>query len=412
MIQATSEITILVLLFGALVVLAILLKGGLERIGAPPLVGYLLLGLLLRWLDQRLGLLGRGGEEVLDFLARIGVAVLLFRVGFQSNLQGLIKQLRRASGVWAVNLLFSGAAGYLVSRYVLSLELIPSLMVAVAMTATSVGIPTQVWQKAGALETRRGELFLDVAELDDLSGVVLMGLLFAVLPALREAGEASAGWLALRELGLFGLKLTVFMVCCYLFSRFVEERYTRFFCRLDPPPDLMLVVMATGLIVAALAGLLGFSIAIGAFFAGLVFSRDPQRVRVKANFNSLYDLFSPFFFVGVGLALRPESLAEGFWMGGLLLAAAVGGKLAGTVGPVWPMEGWRSAVLIGVSMVPRAEIAMVIMRKGLTLGDWAVPQAVYNGMVVVSAASCLVAPPVLRWLLRGRCGGQYASKVG
>jgi Kef-type K+ transport system membrane component KefB len=392
---------LLVCLFGLLIVLAILIKGVLERIGLPPLVGYLLLGLGLRLLDDRFALLGEGGQEVIDFLAKIGVAVLLFRVGLESDLGGLVGQLRRACLIWIFNILGSGAIGFVVTRWLLGQDLIPSLIVAVAMTATSVGIPTRIWRNRKALDTPHGELFLDVAELDDLSGVVLMGLLFAVLPALKEESAHSSGALVLagKELGLFAIKLVVFAGLCYLFSRYIEKRYTGFFRQLESSPDPMLVVAGTGLVVAAAAGLMGFSIAIGAFFAGLVFSRDPQKVRVDANFDSLYELFSPFFFIGIAVAIAPSSLVGGLGLGSVLLVAAVVGKIVSTTGPAWLICSRSEAVVLGVSMIPRAEITMVILQRGDSLGRWAMPQDLYSGMILVAAATCMLSPPVLRWLL-------------
>ena len=110
---ASSEITVLVLLFGSLLVMAIGIKGALERVGMPPLVGYLLLGLGLRLLNDTTHVLGTGGMEVIHFLARIGVAVLLFRVGFESDLGGLLRQLRSASLIWLCNVVGSAAIGYL-----------------------------------------------------------------------------------------------------------------------------------------------------------------------------------------------------------------------------------------------------------------------------------------------------------
>lgn len=64
------------------------------------------------------------------------------------------------------------------------------------------------------------------------------------------------------------------------------------------------------------------------------------------------------------------------------------------------MRGTAAGLLIGTSMVPRAEISMVIMQKGLVLGDWAVPQKVFGAMVVVSAVTCIVSPPAVQVMLQ------------
>jgi len=253
----------------------------------PALVGYLVLDVALRAADDSFGILAGKGRGVFDFLATIGVIVLLFRVGLESDLAGLIHQLRSASLIWLGEVTVSATVGYCAARYVLALELIPSVVVATAMTATSVSISARVWQETGALATPDGQRFLDVAELDDLSGVVFMGLLFAILAVLRDSQYQDLGSVVAGQVGLFAMKLAGFAGLCILFSRYLERRFTRFMRRIGSDPDPMLIVVGTGLLVAALAGILGFSVAIGALMAGVVFSPDPQSVKFDASFSPL-----------------------------------------------------------------------------------------------------------------------------
>ncbi len=392
------HLSLLVLLFGGLVVAAVLLKTWLNRIGIPPMIGYLALGLLLRILADQTGMLSKEGEEVVHFLAQIGVIALLFRVGLESHLSGLLKQLRSASFIWLFNLTLSGVIGYAAAYYLLGLPFLSSLIISVAMTATSVGIPAKVWSDGKKLDTPQGELFLDVAELDDVSGVILMSLLFSILPLL-QSGSGEAGLLAvtLKNLGLFTLKLVGFAGACFLFSRYLEERFTGYLRKKESGPDLMLVVTGTGVVIAAVAGLLGFSAAIGAFFAGLAFSRDPQRVKVDAAFSSIYDLFTPFFFIGIAMRMAPSALSSSLLLVLLvLLTAAVAGKIIGTCLPAWRTLGSTGALIIGISMVPRAEITMLIMQRAHENSNGVISDNTYSAMILVSAITCVAVPFLLR----------------
>lgn len=396
--ESASGYPLLVVLTGAVLLSAMLAKAGLERIGLPPLVGYLLLGFGLRCLHDSWN--GFPGDlfAIFEFLARIGLVTLLFRIGLESDLRGLLRQLRRASLLWVGNVTISAAVGFATCRFVLGLSDWSSMIVAVAFTATSVGITVAVWNRLGALQSPNGRLLTDLAELDDLSAVVLMALLFAVLPAVH-AGEAHTIELALETTGWFLLKLLSFGAACFLFSRFAEQRVTSLFRKLEPAPDPMLMVVSLGFVIAALAGLAGFSLAIGAFFAGVMFSRDPQAVKMEASFLPLYELFSPFFFVGIGLLIAPDALSSGLADGGILLAAAVLAKLLADGGLATGLVGARGGLLIGTSMVPRAEIAMVVMQKGLHLGAWAVTPALFAAVTVACAGTCLLAPVAVRRLL-------------
>lgn len=398
--ESELHIVLVVLFVGVTIVLSILIKAGLERVRVPALIGYMGLGFLFRLLDSDGRWFSAEAWWVYRFLADIGIIVLLFRIGLESNLAGLLRQLRYAIGIWMGNVLFSGILGYVVSYYLLDLALLPSLFVTIAFTATSVGVSAGVWQEAAALKSPSGELLLDVAEMDDISGLMLMSLLFAVVPVLRGDANASLLPIITKTTGLLFLSLLAFGAVCLFFSRYIEQPLTNFFLRIEPPPNPMLMVAGTGFIIAALAGLWGFSVAIGAFFAGLVFSRDPQSVKIDASFDAISALFSPFFFIGIGLQIDPAALTTAFGAGPVLLIAAIAGKVVGTVGPALLMLPWTNALVLGVSMVPRAEIALIIMQHGVQLGDWAVPAPVFAAMALVSAVTCVAAPLVLLPLLR------------
>ena len=387
------QVEIMILLAGGLVVASIVAKPLCQRLRVPPLVVFLGIGLLINSVDYAWPFLSDAGQSIFDFLAQMGVIAILFRAGLECDVRGLLKQLRGASFIWLGDVTVSGIVGFLITHYVLGFPLAPSLVVATAMTATSVGMTVPLWQKARALDTDTGRKFLDVAELDDISGVVLMALLFSILPALNGTEEGSLAATVVWEVGRFALTLLVFGALCIVMSLYLEEPLSRLMARFEPQPDDMLVVVGISMMIAAAAGLLGFSAAIGAFFAGLVFSRDPQRVHYDASFSALYDLFTPFFFIGIGMTIAPDALTGAVGIGLVFLLAASTGKMLGAglfSLPLVPSS--MAALTLGVSMVPRAEICMVIMQKGHGLGPEVVPPVVFSGMVLVSAVTCSVIP--------------------
>lgn len=394
-----SELAFLDLCVGAFIVGSILVRAWFARIGVPSLIGFLFLGFLLRLADDSLALISQQGLEILDFLARIGVFVLLFRVGLESNLHGLISKLPRAAPIWLGNVVLSGVPAYLVSVYLLDLATVPGLFVAVALTATSMAVSAEVWREAGALNSANGETFVDVAELDDLSGVALMALLLAVAPVLRTGDNDTTIAIAATTSLALVLKAAGFLALCYLIARYGEAYISRALKRTGEPDSILLVV-GCGILVAAFASLFGFSMAIGALFAGLIFSRDPEAVKLETLFLPLHALFAPFFFIAIGLKIDPGSLGSAAGIGGALLVVAVLGKVIGAGWPALMSTGIAGAALIGVSMVPRAEIAMVIAQQGSELGDWAVPPEVYSALALISVVTCLVSPIAMRWILR------------
>ena len=394
-----DDLPLLTLLLGLSIILSVLTKWGLQRLRLPAAIGWLAIGISLRTADTHWNWLSDGSHGVFGFLSTVGVACLLFRVGLQCHLKSLMAQLGRAVVIWLGDFTVSGLLGFCAAYFVLDLPLATSLIVAIALTATSVGVSVSAWEQRGKLRSPTGQLMLDVAELDDISGVIAMSALFAVLPLLAAGESGHSSSLLLQTMSWFLLKLLVFSGVCYLFSHFLEERLTRLFRRMNPPVDPLLLIVATNLLIAALAEMLGLSVAIGAFLAGVMFSRDPQHVRIEASFDTLYWFFTPFFFIGIGLAVDTSLIVPSLIPGVVLACAAILGKILGNGIPATKMNGVPVAALLGFSMIPRAEIAMIIVQRGMQLGEWAMPTDVFGAMVLVSLLTCILSPLVVHVLL-------------
>ena len=163
------EYTLIVTL-SALLILSPVVRGLLERIGVPALVGYITLGLLISTLNQQWFFVTTEFESTISTLAQLGVVAMLFRVGLKSHTSALLAKLPDASSIWIGDVLTNIAFGFLISRYALALPLETSLIIATAFSATSVAVSVSVWDSMHKLNTSTGQLLVDLAELDDLSG--------------------------------------------------------------------------------------------------------------------------------------------------------------------------------------------------------------------------------------------------
>jgi Kef-type K+ transport system membrane component KefB len=384
---------------GAVLVLSPVIKGVCHRFGLPVSVGYIVLGLAIGalvkpWVGS--SPLFSGAFEV---LAQLGVIALLFRVGLRSHTSALVEKLPDASLIWISNVLGSLAIGYVISRYGLQWSIETSLVIATAFSATSIAVSVSVWDEMGKMDSDAGQILLDVAELDDLSAAVFLAILLGTLPALLN-GDGDL-WLRVGASSFEILaKLALFILACYLFAHFVEAEFTRFNRRLsDTPTTLTISILGAGLVIAAFADYLGFSIAIGALFAGLAFSRDPEAVRTDGNFTSFYDFLTPFFFIHIGMQTDLTVLIEAVDVGLVLFISAALAKFAFTAAPAVATMDRRNSVILGVSMIPRAEIALVVMYECRALDDRIVSAEVFAGMVLLSLATCILSPILLRRML-------------
>lgn len=385
------------LLVGILIVLSRLAKAALERLNLPNLLGYLFIGMALRLVEGTGLLRFVDGPQVLSFLAQLGIVALLFRIGLECTPKNLLRRLSGATRIWIANITLSLGAVLGVALFLLDWALLPSLFAAVALTATGIGVSVRIWRHTDRLGSAKGALMLDVAELDDLSGVVLLALLTALVPQLQAGLSADlVGPMALT-LGLVLGKMALLALGGLLFAQYLEHPLTHWLHDLQPRPDLMISVLGIGLVGAGLAELLGFSAAIGAFFAGLIFSRDPLSVKIDASFDSLSDLFIPFFFLHVGFALDLSLLFGNLGAVLLLFAAAVVGKGLGSFMPVMNRLRPSRALTFAVALVPRSEITLLVMQRGLDLG--VVSPDAFAVVVAVVILTMGTVPLALRLLL-------------
>lgn len=382
-----------VLLVGASIVSVILLKNVFEHFQLPPLVAYLGFGLMLRITGDQTGLLNADVVNAFDLLAKLGIVALLFRVGLHSHPKALLAKLPQASLVWFGNFSLAAILAYLCAYYLLHLSGIAALFVAAALSTTSVGVAVALWEDAGLLNTGSGQLVLDVAELDDISGIALMSLLLAVVPHMLNGSE-NVWPVVFNASAWFGVKFALFTIACVLFAQYLEPKLSSVSRRLPTPPERMLIVAGLGFMIAALAGWLGFSLAIGALFAGLIFSGDPEAVRTEKSYDDLYAFLTPFFFISLGMNIDPVALSSALVPGLWLFLAAVIGKFVGAGLAAYPLEGVSGMFSIGISMVPRAEISLLIIHQA-SLWPGLMPSNVYAAVVIVAALSCLLTPLAL-----------------
>jgi len=401
MTESADQFAAMLMLMGLVSLLAVPIRAVFGRFFMPDMIGFILLGAALSIGSAMTGFGGDALSEQVPLLAKIGIVVLLFRVGLESDLDKLRRQLGRAVLIWLPNMAIGGLAVFALVLVWPGLGLVPALFAGVAASATSIGVTTAVWEDAGALKSNTGALLLDAAELDDVSAVVLLSVLFAVGPLLNQPEGSAAIVVPALQAGVIQLALmAVFSIGCYLFSRWLEKPFSDGFEKISPTHGP--IVFATGAVfmIAATAEFMGLSMAIGALFAGLAFSRDPAERNIDDAFEILLTVFGPFFFVAIGLSVDVSLLGGAMGLAAALTAMALIGKVLGAGVPAAIMLGWPRGALIGVSMVPRAEIFLLVMLFGVTLGPWAVPQVLYTAAVLASIATCMIGPAVVGIMLR------------
>jgi Kef-type K+ transport system membrane component KefB len=360
----------------------------LQRIGQPAVLGELLTGVVLG--SSVLGLVD-GHDKVLSLLKELGVIVLLFEIGLETDLKKLLKVGGAAAVVALVGVVLPFALGYAVC-WALGLNNVVAIFTGASLTATSVGITARVLSDLGRLQDAEGQVILGAAIIDDVVGLVILTVV---------SGMAAGESVTLVGGGVTGVVAVLFLVVTLLLGRWIIPWLGRLLEQVQLPgtPTIFALIVALGL--AWLADRAGSALIIGAFAAGLLLRELPQHQQIEQGVASLGHFFVPIFFVCVGAAVdvrtfnpldpaaRPILL-----LGGLLVAAAVVGKFAAGYAPFW-FAG--NKMVIGVGMIPRGEVGLIFAQKGL---DSEVFDAqMFSAVALMVIVTTFLAPPWLKWLL-------------
>jgi Kef-type K+ transport system membrane component KefB len=336
-------------------------------------------------------------------MAEIGIILLLFEVGLETDVGRLMK-----SGIKSIIVALSGfilpmVFGFVLAYSVFELPLLVSLFIGGTLTATSIGITVRVLADLGAHQKYEGRIVLGAAVLDDVMGVVLLAVLY------EFSQDGGIKWANAGKVLLF---IAVFFALAPLAAKLMSNVIKHFGKTTEMPGLIPTTIVALVLFFAWVAHSIGSPELLGGFAAGLALSRRfflPFGValhedvtfaeKVEKEMKPIIHLFTPIFFVVVGLSLNLKAIdwsSPFIWLFSLsILAVAFISKL---VGPMFLKESWPSRLVMGTSMVPRGEVGLIFAELGLESGI--LSNQIYASIVIVVAFSTLVPPFILKALYR------------
>jgi len=385
---AGGEFAGLLLAIGAMLAAAKLLGDLFESVGQPAVLGEMLAGIVLG--PSMIGLVDPH-QPVLHALSEIGVLILLFQIGLETNPKKLLEVGPAALAVAVVGVAVPFALGYFASA-ALGLEPLVRLVMGAALTATSVGITARVLSDLGRLQDRESQVVLGAAVIDDVIGLIILAVVSAVVAG-GAVTPMLVGKLTVTAFGFIGAALLV--------GRFAVPPLFDLLDRHLKGPSLPLIALTVAFLVAVLAERVGSALIIGAFTAGLLFAPTRQLHAIEKGVVQIGYFFVPLFFVTVGalVDVRDFSDPRVLLIGGVLTLCAVVGKVLAGFAPFW-FDGRK--LVIGVGMVPRGEVGLIFASMGLVSG-------VFDGKLFSSAAlmvmaTTFLAPIALRFLLEPKGG--------
>jgi len=391
------------LLLALILLFARVLGEAAAWLNVPPVMGEMLAGILLgpsllAWVEI---------NAVIQSLAEIGLILLLFEVGLDTDLSKIAKHGRKASIVAVGGFVAPFIGGFLISYWLFDLSLLLSLFVGGTLTATSIGVTVRVLRDLKRHQSHEAQVVLGAAVLDDILGVVLLATLY----------EFSVnGGINLINASKVLIFIAIFMVLAPVLAKLMAEvigRYKEYsrIAGLVPTTVVMLV-----LLFAWLAHMVGAPALLGGFAAGLALSHryllpfgahiefsDGSFVKqIGQSMGPIIQMFTPIFFVVVGLSLNLQVVAWGsapvLWMAAAFILLAIFSKLAGAF---LIKESTHFRWAVGLAMIPRAEVGLIFAELGRVSGVF--DNDMYAVMIITIAVTTILPPFMLKWFY-GRFG--------
>lgn len=405
------------MLVGVAVMLVVAKIGGelFERLKQPAVLGELFAGILI----GNLVLFGFAGAETLKTnvtiaaLAELGVIILLFEVGLESDLKEMREVGWSSLLVAVVGVVVPFLLGWAVSAYFIPEESqLAHIFIGATLCATSVGITARVFKDLGKLGTREARIILGAAVIDDVLGLLILAIVAGAIRA-----TAAGGVLSMIDVGLIALKSLLFLVGAIVIGHLLVPRLLRGAGRFETRGVLLTFAISFCLFLAWAAAKVELAPIVGAFAAGLILDEVHYKPAGGRKERDLHDLLQPvstvlvpIFFVLMGLKVDLRLFTRFDILGfavALTIAAIIGKQVCGLA----VLEHGVNRVAVGLGMIPRGEVGLIFAGIGATLMLPSVTgvslpvinNATFGAVVIMVIITTLVTPLSLKWSL-GRKG--------
>jgi Kef-type K+ transport system membrane component KefB len=329
-------------------------------------------------------------SEVISVLSELGVIILLFEIGLESNLKDLMAVGVQAFVVACVGVVVPFAAGTAGLMFFFGVSAVPAIFAGAALTATSIGITSKVLSELGQLNSKEGQIILGAAVIDDVLGIIVL----AVVASLAKDGAVDV-----TKVVYLIFSATGFLLGAIALGNFFNKSFVTVVNQLKTRGELILPALIFAFLMAYFAASIQLEAILGSFAAGLVLEETDKRKELQKQIIPIADILVPVFFVTVGAktdlsVLNPAipSNQEGLIMAAFLVTVAILGKVV-TGLSVFGQEK-INRLAIGVGMIPRGEVGLVFLGIGANTGVLSKPlEAAIIMMVILTT---FLAPPFLK----------------
>ncbi|MCR0338421.1 cation:proton antiporter [[Clostridium] innocuum] len=361
-----------------------------RRIEMPQVVGALVAGLLLG--PACFNIVQE--SEFLDHIAEIGVIVLMFSAGLETDISELKKSGRNSFVIAVIGVLVPLIAGYVLASFFNTEPeaFLQNMFIGVILTATSVSISVETLKEMGKLSTPSGNAILGAALIDDILGIVALTIITGMADTSVQLTEVM-------------LKIVAFFVLAVIVGIFARKGIEKLFDRYQKVHRRFSILSFAFCLLFAYVAEAFFGVAdiTGAFIAGLIISGTSRCNYVQMRIETLsYLLISPVFFASIGLkVVLPEMSTSIMIFSVLLLVLAILTKIVGCgLGAKLCRYENIQSLRIGIGMVSRGEVALIVASKGIKVG--LMNEAFFGPIIIMVVLTTVITPILLKIVFKDR----------
>jgi len=349
------------------------------KLGQPAVLGKLLIGILLG--PSVLGIITE--TETLHEMSEIGVILLMFIAGLETDLTELKRTRKASTLVGVLGILFPLCIGYL---YGISVQLsaFESIFIGLILSATSVSISVAALKEMGQLKTKEGATILGAAVIDDVLVIIALAFLMSF-----NGGDINLSVVLINKIVFFALSILIgWKIVPWVLKRFIK---------LNVSETLISAALIICFLFAAFADKTGVAAIIGAYFAGVSISVTEFKKEVFEKVETIaYSIFVPVFFTLIGVSVQFTGISKSLPTILVLSVIAILTKLiGGALGAKFAGFNMKSSLGIGSAMVSRGEVALIIASTGLA--SQLLSHELFSIIVVVVLVTTIATPPLMKF---------------
>ena len=335
-------------------------------------------------------------EGLIKDLAEIGVILLMFVAGMETDLEAMKKVGKVAFWAAMGGVFFPLAGGIWATTYFGYPLYWEAIFVGTILTATSVSISAQTLMELKVLRSKEGTTILGAAVIDDVLGIIVLGVVTA-LSAVGAAQEAETAGIGTVLAIIFWMAL--YFVVFWVVGRRYLERFCELVSKIPASEALLASVLVVAFLYAWAAEFIAHLAAItGSYLAGVLFAQTRFKEEIDAKVHPLtYSLFVPVFFVSIGLQANGRELGGEIGFLVTIVSMAILTKVIGCfIGARTTGFSNRQSLRVGIGMVSRGEVGLIIAGVGISRGI--IGQDIFSVMVIMVLVTTMITPLLLRYV--------------